>query len=154
VRARWFLRVYAGWPEALAKRTRWSKGLGAGWGSFLHFLTLRAMHGCNDIDILGTRHGGYRAHPGMADKVKKHAFDHCITWAIEEVGKVLSAPEVIFLVIRLLVLSAVRNTSSMAYLASQGRERSMKMDDGGIITTIILVLVAIVAYWVINSNDN
>jgi len=28
------------------------------------------------------------------------------------------------------------------------------MDDGGIIVTIILVIVAIVAYWIINSNDN
>jgi len=30
----------------------------------------------------------------------------------------------------------------------------MEMDDGGIIVTIILVIVAIVAYWIINSNDN
>lgn len=38
--------------------------------------------------LLGPDKGGYRAHPGMADKVKRHAFDHCMTWAIDEVGKV------------------------------------------------------------------
>jgi len=66
----------------------------------------------------------------------------------------LSTPVVILLVIRLVVLTAAQRTSFIAYLASQGRERSMEMDDGGIITTIILVVVAIVAYWIINSNDN
>ena len=67
---------------------------------------------------------------------------------------VQSTPAVILLVIRLLVLSAAQRTSFIAYLASQGRERILEMDDGGIIVTIILVIVAIVAYWIINSNDN
>jgi membrane protein insertase Oxa1/YidC/SpoIIIJ len=67
---------------------------------------------------------------------------------------VLSAPVVILLVIRLFVLLAMRNTSSMAQFVSQRRERSMKMDTGEIIVTVIIVAIGILTYWVINSNDN
>ena len=67
---------------------------------------------------------------------------------------VLSAPVVILLVIRLFVLLAMRNTSSMAQFVSQRRERSMKMYTGEIIVTVIIVAIGILTYWVINSNDN
>ena len=157
----------------LARRAGQPKEYGGRWGSFLRFLTLRARHGCDDTDTSGTRLGGYRAHPGMADKVKRHAFDHRVTQAIDELRRcfwrrnttcptesfmrrthVLSAPVVILLVIRLFVLLAMRNTSSMAQFVSQRRERSMKMDTGEIIVTAIIVAIGILAYWVINSNDN